>query len=265
MKTIFDIGMHKGEDTDFYLAKGFRVIAVEAMTSLCEQVTARLADAVREGRLVVVNAAIAAEEGPVDFFVNDSMSVWGTTRPDWAERNARLGAPSRKVTVRGLPLSVLLAEYGIPHYCKIDVEGADLLCVESLRGSPERPRYLSIESTKTRWADLVHEFDVLCELGYSRFKVVNQREVAGQQVPNPAREGLSISYALREGSSGLFGEDLPGPWLTRDEALRVYRGIFRRYRLAGDDGLLRRSWLSRRVIDVLGWTDNVWYDTHAAL
>lgn len=27
---IFDIGMYKGEDTDFYLKRGFRVIAFEA-------------------------------------------------------------------------------------------------------------------------------------------------------------------------------------------------------------------------------------------
>lgn len=27
---IFDIGMHRGEGTRFYLAKGFRVVAVEA-------------------------------------------------------------------------------------------------------------------------------------------------------------------------------------------------------------------------------------------
>jgi hypothetical protein len=27
---IFDVGFHRGEDTDFYLKKGFRVVAVEA-------------------------------------------------------------------------------------------------------------------------------------------------------------------------------------------------------------------------------------------
>ena len=27
---IYDVGMHRGEDTAFYLRKGFRVVAVEA-------------------------------------------------------------------------------------------------------------------------------------------------------------------------------------------------------------------------------------------
>jgi hypothetical protein len=31
---IFDVGLHKGEDTDFYLRKGFRVVAFEAHPDL---------------------------------------------------------------------------------------------------------------------------------------------------------------------------------------------------------------------------------------
>ena len=31
---IYDIGMHKGEDSEFYLRKGFRVVAFEANPEL---------------------------------------------------------------------------------------------------------------------------------------------------------------------------------------------------------------------------------------
>jgi hypothetical protein len=31
---IYDIGLHKGEDSEFYLKKGFRVVAIEALPSL---------------------------------------------------------------------------------------------------------------------------------------------------------------------------------------------------------------------------------------
>ena len=34
---IFDIGMNNGNDTDFYLAKGFHVVAVEANPFLALQ------------------------------------------------------------------------------------------------------------------------------------------------------------------------------------------------------------------------------------
>ena len=33
VQTIFDLGFHEGGDTDFYLRKGFRVVAVEAYPS----------------------------------------------------------------------------------------------------------------------------------------------------------------------------------------------------------------------------------------
>ena len=32
---IFDIGCHLGEDSEFYLRKGFKVVAVEANPELC--------------------------------------------------------------------------------------------------------------------------------------------------------------------------------------------------------------------------------------
>jgi len=32
---VFDIGMHNGDDTAYYLARGYRVVAVEANPSMC--------------------------------------------------------------------------------------------------------------------------------------------------------------------------------------------------------------------------------------
>ena len=39
---IYDIGMHEGEDSEFYLLKGFRVVAVEADPDLCQAAAERL-------------------------------------------------------------------------------------------------------------------------------------------------------------------------------------------------------------------------------
>jgi len=36
-KLIIDVGMHKGYDTEFYLRKGFRVVAVEAARTYVRQ------------------------------------------------------------------------------------------------------------------------------------------------------------------------------------------------------------------------------------
>lgn len=263
---IFDVGLHEGQDTAFYLAKGFRVVAVEAMPSLCAAATERFADAVGSGRLVVRNVAVAEQAGPVSFYVN-AKSEWGTIRPMWAERNARnLGsAPTEVLEVTGVTFGDLLAEHGVPYYLKVDIEGADLLCLEALAESPARPRYVSVESDKTSWRGLRHEFDLLGRLGYRRFKVVPQHRVHRQEPPTPAREGAQVGHRFRPGASGMFGEEAPGRWMDRRRALMVYRVIFLRYRLYGDNGLLRRHRaltplrLGMRVL--LGPAG--WYDTHA--
>jgi hypothetical protein len=60
---IMDVGMHDGTDTAFYLAKGFKVVAVEANPDLVAAGRARFAREIDEGRLTIVGAAITNERG----------------------------------------------------------------------------------------------------------------------------------------------------------------------------------------------------------
>ncbi|HEV2748627.1 MAG TPA: hypothetical protein VGW34_15195 [Allosphingosinicella sp.] len=93
---IFDLGMHRGEESEFYLKKGFRVIAVEASPELCCIARATLAAAMADGRLTIVAKAVAGRSGPITFHETrgERWSVWGTCKPEWAERNRRRGADS---------------------------------------------------------------------------------------------------------------------------------------------------------------------------
>jgi hypothetical protein len=98
---IFDIGLHRGEDTDFYLKKGFRVAAFEADPDLVAHCKARFRDAISEGPLQIVEGAIAPETAGerLAFYKNLQKSVWGTIDASWAERNEKIGARSVKVEV----------------------------------------------------------------------------------------------------------------------------------------------------------------------
>ncbi len=72
----------------------------------------------------------------------------------------------------------LIDEYGVPHFIKSDIEGADRFCVLGLDAS-KRPHYLSYEVGEDFGELLRH-----CrEIGYSKFKIINQvsfRELANQ-------------------------------------------------------------------------------------
>src|SRR5215470_13716143 len=148
---IYDVGAHKGEDAEFYLLKGFRVVAIEAVPALCDSIRARLYPYLASGQLVLINAAITDKVGPVTFFVNRAVSVYGTACDDWAKRNELFGAQSYTVSVTGLRFGDVLAEHGIPYYLKIDIEGSDLLCVRALCSFASRPKYVSIESATVHW------------------------------------------------------------------------------------------------------------------
>lgn len=251
-----------GEDTELYLKKGFNVVAIEAHPILATMLTERFSEAISEGRMTVVASAISKVAGEVEFFVNQMNTVWGTADPTWAERNRKMGAPSRRITVPSVEFGTLLERYGVPYYLKIDIEGADMLCVSGLHAAKARPHYLSIESSKTSWQALLEEFEELERLGYQRFKVVNQARVHMQIEPETSAEGCHSGHTLQYGSTGLFGSDLPGPWLTKAQALRRYAMIFFQYRHFGDNtrglDIVRRLPLLRMLVPA-------WYDTHAAL
>lgn len=261
---IYDVGLHKGEDSEFYLKKGFRVVAIEALPALAQTTTERLHGYLDSGQLVVLNVAVAEKDGLLTFFENSGNSVWGTAYSEWAQRNQRLGQNSIKRTVQGMNFANILRQYGIPYYLKVDIEGADILCLEALKSFESKPKHVSIESTKTSWKRLREEFALLKALGYSRFKVVRQDTVTAQLCPFPAREGRYVDHNFEDGASGLFGEEAPGEWVDEDEAVRIYRSIFFRYKLFGDDGIVHRFTLAERLLRRIGFVPTVgWYDTHA--
>jgi hypothetical protein len=43
---IYDLGMNNGDDTDYYLKRGFEVVAVEANPALCQVARDRFAEAI---------------------------------------------------------------------------------------------------------------------------------------------------------------------------------------------------------------------------
>src|SRR4029450_4220105 len=147
---IYDVGMHKGEDTEFYLRKGFRVIAFEANPELIGLCRVRLRRFIDQAQLKIVEGAIvdmdAIEAGQkrVRFYKNHQDSVWGTVCADWAERNSRLGTTSSVIEVDVINCVDAMQENGVPHFLKIDIEGADMVCLKALRHFQERPDYVSI-------------------------------------------------------------------------------------------------------------------------
>ncbi len=254
---IIDVGMHAGEDTDHYLAEGFDVVAIEANPALVAEVTERRADAIRTGRLRIISAAIAEEAGTQRLAISDEITIWSSLSDDFVRRNQAVGATYRYIEVPAVRFEDVLAEVGVPHYLKIDIEGLDMLCVKALHEVGERPDYISIESavtaTSNAFADAFDELAHLWTLGYRSFKYVNQN----------AHRKIDPSFSAD--GSGPFGESTKGKWRGIERALLEAEALRRSHRVGGFGGA-RQSVPARAIAkfrrDVLGLGH---YDLHARL
>ena len=84
-------------------------------------------------------------------------------------------------------------------------------------------------------------------------------KVERQSCPEPASEGSYVNHVFEIGSSGLFGEETPGPWMSEKLALLKYRLIFAKYRLVGNYGVFPNLHEKINCPAV----HPGWYDTHA--
>jgi FkbM family methyltransferase len=252
---IFDVGLHRGEDTDFYLKKGFRVAAFEADPDLVAHCKGRFRDAISEGPLQIVEGAIAPETAGerLAFYKNLQKSVWGTIDASWAERNEKIGARSVKIEVVRVDVVEAFRTLGVPFYLKVDIEGADHLVLDGLHRLKDRPRYISIEAEAVDFTRLVAQLDALRDLGYHGFKPVQQARRPRTQIATTTLCGGPLYYVFGDSASGPFGDDLPGAWLSYDQCLRDYRRIFIRYRLFGDNAILSRLPGGKEITRLLGW------------
>jgi FkbM family methyltransferase len=218
MKTnlIYDLGMHEGHDTDFYLKKGFDVVAVEANPEMAQRGRKRFEDAIKAGRLTIVEAAIYEKPGTIPFYVNDTVSDWSSA---YTHFGARPGTQSREIQVEAMRFGSILEKYGCPYYIKVDIEGADELVFEDLALAGALPKYISAEFGPYELA--LRAFS----LGYRRFKLVNQDSNRFITLPSAPLEGRYCEYSFNGYMSGPFGEEAPGNWMSIGELSRVYLSL----------------------------------------
>jgi FkbM family methyltransferase len=269
---IFDIGLHRGEDTDFYLRRGFRVIAIEANPDLANACQIRFEAALQNGQLHIIEGAIAAPSAgdTITFFKNQN-SAWGTTDPTWAERNLNAGRGSEQIDVKRVDIKDVFDKFGTPYFAKIDIEGADDIVLQSLATLSQKPQYISIEAEKTSFDGAKHQILLLQDLGYRRFQIVQQDPIAGSKLKTRTRNGDSLDHTFEAEASGPFGDDLTGPWLTADAATTELKRISFLYRAFGDSSPFRYNSIGRalRLLYKIatGYRGALpgWHDIHASL
>jgi FkbM family methyltransferase len=277
---IYDVGMNNGDDTAYYLSLGFRVVSIEANPELVHQAKVRFAREIESGRLTIMAIDVADREGEHPFWVCEMTSRWSSfdrAHASWGNStNHQILVPCKR-------FETILAQHGVPHFCKIDIQGNDLLCLEGFK-SCNVPKYLSIEANNLNLGHL----DMLAALGYSLFKCISQATFIPMQFPPifeqatiERAESLLLSRKLRHRlfrklggrswlekqhqtarhycnwtfppqSSGGFGDQTLGRWHTYDEMKRTLKEFLRR-RDAGETSIF---WNNDK-------SSVIWSDLHA--
>lgn len=222
---IFDLGLHHGCDAEFYLNKGFKVIALEANPGMIRRARKNpvLSLAEQEGRLGILPMALWHKGGEsISFYVNSQKDDWSSIEKQWAEKGAH---ESQEIKVATISLSEMFTKLGVPYYVKCDIEGADVIFSEQLVKQEMLPAFVSAEASDQRIS--AH----FVSAGYDRFQIVNQARHGETVSPNPPREGQYAEAKFTGYMSGLFGLDLPaGLWLTYEqlnEQFALYRNLHR--------------------------------------
>ena len=259
---IFDVGLHRGEDTEYYLKKGFRVIGFEADAGLIKYCRQKFATEIQNGLLHIIEGAIAPPEFGEDItFYASTLSVWGSVLQDWVSRNQHQRATAKATMVKRVDIKNAFTRFGVPFYIKIDIEGMDSHILDVVSTLPVKPKYLSIESEKVDFDKLTDEMTSLKRAGYSSFKVVQQKDIPGKNMSSLGLDGKPVQHRFEPHSSGPFGEDIYQPWIKADEALEQYRQIFKTYQRSGDAARIA----AKNANIPLVLEEPGWYDTHAKL
>jgi FkbM family methyltransferase len=202
---IFDIGMSEGNDTAFYLAKGFEVVGVEADAQIFATLTERFEAEIAAGALKIYNCAASDQAGRIVEFYhhNDHQGLSGLSK----DRQEFAAGAYQSYPVLTIDWPTLVERHGVPYFAKIDIEGHEIAFLAGMAATADRPEYISVQCDRLAPAEALHR------LGYARFKLVDQNPPAGFALPNPQREGNQIDWPVWHHASGPFGRDLPGDWV----------------------------------------------------
>jgi len=251
---IYDVGVNDGVDSAYYMERGFKVVGIEASPLAAGHLQHRFKKEIEDGNFVLLNVGIAEREGQFPFWVCVDHPEWSSFDRSFA---SRLGCRHHEVLVKTTEFEAIIAEYGIPHYCKIDIEGNDRICLEGLTPRTA-PTYLSVEMGHSNGHESLRR---LSELGYDGFKIISQSTWAqpNRTLSNMAfrlpRLGAKVvlraekrirgvnrvdGWRFSAGSSGPFGEDTEGSWGNLEDTLSLWRFLRDIDRRSGANGL--RDW-----------------------
>jgi FkbM family methyltransferase len=150
----FDIGANKGKTLKFFLNNGMKVVAVEPQIECVKYLKFRFGN-----KIYVINKGVGKDSIPKTMYISNH-NVLSSFSTEWISKLVEGQYFSKKLweherEIEMTTLDVLIDDYGLPDFIKIDVEGYEL---EVLKGLSRDVNIISFEYTVPELIDKV----ILC-------------------------------------------------------------------------------------------------------
>ncbi len=167
----FDVGANVGNRTNAWYHLGATTIAIEPQPQCIEYMERRFKGLKHRSNITLVPKAVGATIGEATLFISELNPATSTLSDETWRKAIDEDTPfkvnwEKEVTVPVTTLDELISEYGIPDFCKLDVENFE---VEVLKGLSQPIPALSVEFYPATPHQAIKCIELLEELGNYEF------------------------------------------------------------------------------------------------
>jgi len=168
----FDVGAHVGNRLWAWTRLGACCVGVEPQPHLAAYLRRRYG---HRPDIVLVEEAVGSAPGSATLHISRANPTVTTLSQPWIDQVQRTDAFAQvvwddAVTVPVTTLDALIAQHGLPAFCKIDVEGFELAVLKGLsQPIPALSFEVVLAGGEEALADAVACLERLCEIGGYRF------------------------------------------------------------------------------------------------
>lgn len=154
---VFDVGANMGQKSDVFLELGANVVAIEPNPECAKYLKDMHG---KNPKFHLIEKAVGEKPGEAILTFAHTETT-GSLRPDWQGLESASGNLLQQ-TVEVTTLQALVDQFGVPDFCKIDVEGFEF---EVVSGLEQQLVVLSLEFHANEPERILRSIDKLEELG----------------------------------------------------------------------------------------------------
>lgn len=162
---VFDIGANIGAKAEAFADSGALVVCLEPQPKCVHVLRKKFS---HRPKVTIIPKGVGAAPGTMKLQVCSQASTITTFAEDWKKGRFADYKWDQEVAVEMTTLDELVAQFGVPRYCKIDVEGFES---QVLAGLSRTIGYISFEYTWEFQANAAECLERLRALGYDSFNL----------------------------------------------------------------------------------------------